>query len=91
MIEAYVLAEVRVGMASLAAHRFEDLEKVVHADTVTGCYDILARVRTESPEDLQPLVEEMGAVDGVTRILLCPVSHQAIAAHRGWQPLHAPV
>ena len=91
MIEAYVLAEVRLGMAAPVAHRFEDLDQVVHADTVTGCYDILARVRTEAPEDLAPLVERMGAVDGVTRVLLCPVSHQAIAAHRGWQPLHAPV
>ena len=91
MIEAYVLAEVKLGRATEVEHRFEEFGETVHADVVTGCYDVLARVRGESIGDLIAVTDRMQAVEGVTRTLLCPVSHEDAAAHRGWQPLHAAV
>jgi DNA-binding Lrp family transcriptional regulator len=91
MIEAYVLVETRLGRAREVEHRFEELDEVLHADVVTGCYDVLARVRVEDPGELAGVEARMEAVEGVTRALVCPVSHQVETAHRGWTPLHAAV
>lgn len=91
MFEAYVLVEVQLGRALEIERRFEEFDETVHADTVTGCYDVLARIRGESVEELVAVTDRMKAVEGVTRTLLCPVSHADAAAHRGWQPLHAAV
>jgi len=91
MLEAFVLVETRLGMADEVAHRFEQVEEIIHADVVTGCYDILVRVRAWSLESLGEVVAAMKSVDGVTRALACPVEHPAPAAHRGWPPIHAAV
>ena len=91
MVEGYVLAEVQLGRAADVAHRFEAYDETVHVDVVTGCYDVLARVRGATVEALAGIVDRMQREDGVTRTLLCPVSHTDAAAHRGWQPLHAAV
>ena len=91
MVEGYVLVEAQLGRALEIERRFEEVDETIHADLVTGCYDVLARVRGESIEDLMAVTERMKAVEGVTRTLLCPVTHEATAAHRGWQPLHAAV
>jgi hypothetical protein len=91
MIEGYVLVEVLIGRAPEVARRFEEYDETVHADLVTGCYDVLARVRAATGDSLVEVVERMQTEEGVTRTLLCPVSHSHAAAHRGWQPLHAAV
>jgi DNA-binding Lrp family transcriptional regulator len=91
MIEAYVLVETQLGRAREVEHHFEELDEVLHADIVTGCYDVLARIRAESIEELVQIESRMKGVDHVTRVLMCPVTHPVEAAHRGWQPLHATV
>ena len=91
MLEAYVLVETRLGKAQEVAHRFEALDEVLHADIVSGCYDVVVRVRAESYEDLIEVVRSVRAVDGVTRALHCPVDHPVAEAHRGWVPLHVAV
>ena len=91
MIEAYALVEAQLGRAREIEHRFEEFDEVVHADVVTGCYDVLARVRAASVEELGAIETRMKLVDHVTRVLMCPVKHPAGAAHRGWLPLHAAV
>jgi DNA-binding Lrp family transcriptional regulator len=91
MIEAYVLIETELGRASEIEHRCEEFDEVIHADVVTGCYDVLARIRLDSIEDLPEIELRMKAQQGVTRVLSCPVTHMMEASHRGWQPLHAPV
>jgi len=91
MIEAYALVETQLGRSKEVEHRFEAFDEVVHADTVTGCYDVLVRVRAEGVEELDAIQTRMQAVEGVTRVLMCPVKHPAGAAHRGWLPLHAAV
>ena len=91
MFEGYVLVETRLGRAQEVAHRCEAFEEILHADLVTGCYDVVVRIRAASLEDMMEIVDRLKAQDGVTRTLLCPVSHEDAAAHRGWQPLHAAV
>jgi DNA-binding Lrp family transcriptional regulator len=91
MIEAYALVEAQLGRSKEVEHRFEEFDEVVHADTVTGCYDVLVRVRAESIEELVDIETRMKGVEGVTRVLMCPVTHPVEAAHRGWLPLHAAV
>ncbi|HEX9375337.1 MAG TPA: Lrp/AsnC ligand binding domain-containing protein [Actinomycetota bacterium] len=91
MFEAYVLIDSQIGKAEEIAHDVREMDEVLHADVVTGCYDVLARIRADSPRDLGRIVNAMHSVDGVTRTQICPVVHESIAAHRGWQPLHAAV
>ena len=91
MIEAYVLVETELGRAREIEHRFEEFDEVLHADIVTGCYDVLARVRAETLEELEEITTRMHQVEHVTRVLMCPVTHPTETAHRGWQPLHAAV
>jgi DNA-binding Lrp family transcriptional regulator len=90
-MEAYVLVETQLGRAREVEHRLEELDEVIHADIVTGCYDVLARIRVDTPEEIPGLERRMRDVEHVTRLLTCPVSHPMEVAHRGWQPLHAPV
>jgi DNA-binding Lrp family transcriptional regulator len=91
MIEAYALVEAQLGRAGEIEHRLEEIEEVLHADLVTGCYDVLARVRADSIEELVEIEARIKDVEGVTRVLMCPVTHPVEAAHRGWVPLHAAV
>jgi len=91
MVEGYVLVEVQLGRAAEIAHRFETYDEAIHADVVTGCYDVLARIRAATVDALAEIAERMQREDGVTRTLLAPVSHAEAAAHQGWQPLHAAV
>ena len=91
MIEAYVLMETQLGRASEIERRCEEFDEVIHADVVTGCYDVLARIRLDHVEDLPDIEARMKALVGVTRMLMCPVTHLLEASHRGWRPLHAPV
>lgn len=91
MIEAYALMETQLGRASEIERRCEEFDEVIHADVVTGCYDVLARIRLDSIEQLPDIETRMKGLEGVTRVLMCPVTHMMEASHRGWQPLHAPV
>jgi DNA-binding Lrp family transcriptional regulator len=91
MIEAYALVETQLGRASEVEHRIEEFDEVLHADVVTGCYDVLVRVRVDDMRDLGRIESTIHDLEGVTRVLMGPVTHMVEAAHRGWQPLHQAV
>lgn len=74
MIEAYVLVQTTTGAAADVALALRSLSGVVGADAVAGPYDVVAKVRGESVDDLAPLVAvEMAGVPGIARTLTCTV------------------
>lgn len=74
MIEAYVLVQTTTGAAADVALALRALAGVVDADAVAGPYDVVAKVRSESVDDLAPLVAvDMAALPGIARTLTCTV------------------
>ena len=74
MIEAFVLIQAEVGMASRVGQTVSAMQGVRSSDVVTGPYDVVARVEAASIDALGSLVvSKIQAVDGITRTLTCPV------------------
>jgi DNA-binding Lrp family transcriptional regulator len=64
------------GKADRVVHEARTVPGTTAADVVTGPYDIIARARASSLEDLQRrIVPRMQAMDGIIRVLLSPVAH----------------
>ncbi len=74
MIEAYVLLQTEAGASSEVADALRHLKGVLAADAVAGPYDVIAKVRGRSIDDLCPLVGvTMTDVPGVSRALTCTI------------------
>ena len=74
MIEAFVLIQAGVGMASRVGQTVSAMQGVRSADVVTGPYDVVVRVEALSIDALGSLVvSKIQAVEGVVRTLTCPV------------------
>lgn len=74
MVEAFVLIQAGVGMASRVGPAVRAIQGVRSADAVIGPYDVVARVEAASIDALARLVvSKIQAVEGVTRTLTCPV------------------
>ncbi len=74
MVEAFVLIQAGVGLASRVVRAVSAIEGVRSADAVTGPYDVVASVEAASIDALGRLVvSKIQAVEGVTRTLTCPV------------------
>lgn len=73
-VQAYVLVQTEVGMATQVAHVIEEVPGVRSSLDVTGPYDVIAFVEGPSIEELGQLV--IGTIQktpGITRTLTCPV------------------
>ena len=67
MVEAYCLISTEPNTTSEVFKNVEDLNGVVSAEAVTGSYDLVVRVETDSFEILTETVfSEIRSVDGVT-------------------------
>ncbi len=67
MVDAYCLISTEPGMASDIFEEVEDLKGVVSVEAVTGSYDLVARIETESFELLTETVfSKIRGIDGVT-------------------------
>jgi len=67
MVEAYCLISTEPDMTSTVFDKVKDLDGVVSAEAVTGSYDLVARVETDSFEVLTETVfSEIRSIDGVT-------------------------
>ncbi len=76
MVQAYVLVQTEVGKAAPVAEAIGKLPGVVAAEDVTGPYDVIVRVQSETVEDLGPLVmSQIQSVPGITRTVTCTVVH----------------
>jgi DNA-binding Lrp family transcriptional regulator len=75
-VGAYVLIQTEVGRAAGVAGDVGRLEGVKSASSVTGPYDVIARVEAESVDELGGLVvRRIQLIAGITRTLTCPVIH----------------
>ncbi|WP_299442442.1 Lrp/AsnC family transcriptional regulator [uncultured Phycicoccus sp.] len=76
MVQAYILVQTDVGKAASVAEAIARIEGVVLAEDVTGPYDVIARVESETVDDLGRLViSKIQDTDGITRTLTCTVVH----------------
>jgi DNA-binding Lrp family transcriptional regulator len=74
MVQAFVLIQAGVGMASQVGQAVSAIKGVRSTDIVTGPYDVVARVEAESIDSRGRLVvSKIQAVEGITRTLTCPV------------------
>jgi len=77
MVEAIVLIRVTPGPAGRAVSKqVAGIRGVVSAEDVSGPYDVIARLRARSLDELGKLVvAEIQGLGGVVRTLTCPVVH----------------
>lgn len=67
MGDAYCLISTKPGTASEIFEKVEELKGVVSIEAVTGSYDLVARIETESFELLTETVfSKIRGIDGVT-------------------------
>jgi DNA-binding Lrp family transcriptional regulator len=75
VVEAFMLIQTEVGRAEVVAKQVAALPGVVSSEYVTGPYDVVARVGSETLADLQAsVVANVQGIDGITRTLTCPIS-----------------
>jgi DNA-binding Lrp family transcriptional regulator len=73
-VVAFVLVQTETGRAFSVAGSVRGVEGVIAADTVTGPYDVIAKIQAATLDDVARLVvSKIQAVDGVTRTYTCPV------------------
>jgi DNA-binding Lrp family transcriptional regulator len=76
VVEAYVLIQTEIGKPSPVASQVGQIDGVATAVTVTGPYDVIARLAADDVDSLGKLVvSKIQAIDGITRTLTCPVIH----------------
>lgn len=73
MFDAFILVQTEPGEAARATEDVRSLEGVTDAQTVTGPYDVIARVRVADLQDLDVLLVGLKSLDGVLRVLASPV------------------
>jgi DNA-binding Lrp family transcriptional regulator len=74
MVQAFVLIQAGVGMASRVGQAVSGTRGVLAADIVTGPYDVVVRVEAANIDALGRLiVSKIQAIEGITRTLTCPV------------------
>lgn len=72
-VVAYILIQTEV-KAIEVARLVRKIQRVQSADDVSGPYDVIARVTAASMDEVGKLVvEQVQAVEGITRTLTCPV------------------
>lgn len=75
VVEAFMLIQTEVGRAEVVAKQVAALPGVLSSEYVTGPYDVVVRVGSESMGTLQnDVVASVQAVDGITRTLTCPIA-----------------
>ncbi len=77
MVEAYVLIQAQPGPAGEGVSKeVATIKGVISAEDVSGPYDVIARARGPTLDELAKLVvAKIQLLDGVTRTLACPVVH----------------
>lgn len=73
MFDAFILVQSQPGKAARAAEGVRSMDGVTDAQTVTGPYDVIARVRVADLQDIDALLVELKSLDGVLRVLASPV------------------
>jgi hypothetical protein len=73
-VDAYILIDTEVAQARPVAARVARLDGVLYTEIITGAHDVLARARRRCERDLMSCLEdEIRAIPGVTRTVVCPL------------------
>jgi DNA-binding Lrp family transcriptional regulator len=75
-VSAYILIQTEVGKAATVAAEVADIPGVIAAEDVTGPYDVVVRVESETMDDLgKMVVSRVQMIDGITKTTTMPVVH----------------
>lgn len=80
MIESYILIYAEAGRAGRVIREVRALDAIVHAEAVTGAYDVIARASAPSLDEMAHFVaDRIDSIPGVLRTLICPkISHRRL-------------
>ena len=71
-VKAYLLIEAQVGKTKQVVEAIRNIQGVASADIVTGPYDAIAVIQTETLNNFEDLVvEKVHPVAGISRIVTC--------------------
>lgn len=71
-IRAYLLIEAQAGRGSGIVSSLRKLPETVHADRVTGPYDVICVLESDDLDKLGDLVrDKVHKIEGVTRTMSC--------------------
>jgi len=73
MVEAYLLIQNDMGSGGKVAKQVAAIRGVELVQSVTGPFDVIARVKTDGIEQLSALVDEVGVLPGITRTMTCTI------------------
>lgn len=74
MLDAFILVHAKPGKSARVAEEVRSQEGVTEAQTVTGPYDVIARVRVGNLHELEVLITtRLKTLDGVLRVLASTV------------------
>ena len=73
-VKAYVLIEAQVGMTRPVVEAIRNIQEVASVDVVTGPYDAIAVIQTETLDNFGDLVvEKVHLIAGISRAVTCVV------------------
>jgi len=73
-VKAYVLIETQVGKTKQVVEAIRNIQGVASVDVVTGPYDAIAVIQTETLNDFEDLVvEKVHLLAGISRTVTCIV------------------
>ena len=73
-VSAYILNQLDVGKSAAVSSGVAAIPGVISAEEVTGPYDVIVKVESESLDTLgRNVVSRIQLVEGITRTLTCPV------------------
>jgi DNA-binding Lrp family transcriptional regulator len=76
MVQAYILVQTEVGLATSLAREIGAIAGVTESQDVTGPYDIIVRAEGRTLDDLtRRILNQVQQLPGITRTLTCPVVH----------------
>jgi DNA-binding Lrp family transcriptional regulator len=79
MVEVYFLISAAAGAARGIVEAAAGLRGVLSAEAVTGPYDVIVGARGRSLSEIQEnVLGPLAALDGVGRVLTCPVAHPEV-------------
>ena len=71
-VKAYLLIETQVGKTKQVVEAIRNIQGVASADIVTGPYDAIAVIQTETLNDIGELImAKVYPVAGISRIVTC--------------------
>lgn len=75
-VEAYILIQAEAGELENVVNTCAASDSVREAHALSGPYDVIAHVVTDTLDDLNRLVlKHIQQIPGITRTLTCPVMH----------------